>query len=89
MKTGFTLPETCPRERDNCDPYAQIVSENCESFYCVGLHDGSLSKVLQDKYTVCFKGERDDHVSMYDKRDLIHHASVLLNAVAIIEELGE
>ena len=86
-KTGFTLPNNCPRGRKNCDPYSQIVSDECESFFCVGVHDGSLSKVLQDKYTVCFKGPHDDHISMYDKRDITHNAAVLLNALAIIEEL--
>jgi len=86
MKTGFILPESCPRGRTNCNPYAQIVSDGCESFFCVGLHDGSLSKVLQDKYTVCFKGEHDDSISMYDKRDIIHNAAVLIQAAAIIEE---
>ena len=86
MKTGFILPDNCPRERTNCQPYSQIVSENCESYFCVGLHDGSISSVLQDKYTVCFKGPHDDQISLYDKRDLIHQAAVLTQAVAIIEE---
>lgn len=87
MKTGFILPENCPRERTNCDPYAQIVSDDCESFFCCGLHDGTLSKVLQDKYTVCFKEPHDDNISMYDKRDLIHQSSVFIQTLAIIEEL--
>jgi len=87
MKKGFILPDNCPRGRTNCDPYDQIVSSDGSSFFCCGLHDGSLSKVLQDKYTVCFKGERDDRISMCDKRDLIHHASVLIRSLAIIEEI--
>jgi len=89
MKTGFILPDNCPRERNNCQPYSQIVADNCESFFCVGRHDGSISKVLQDKYTVCFKGPHDDHISMYDKRDIIHNAAVLTQAAAIIEETGD
>jgi hypothetical protein len=86
IKTGFILPEHCPRERTNCQPYSQIVSDNCESFFCCGVHDGTLSKVLQDVFTVCFKGDHEDTISMYDKRDLIHHASVLVQAAAIYEE---
>lgn len=86
MQIGFILPENCPRERTNCNPYSQIVSNDCQSFFCCGLHDGTLSKILQDKYTICFKGEHDDHISMYDKRDLIHNASVLVQSLAIIEE---
>lgn len=87
MKTGFILPENCPRERTNCNPLAQIVSDDCESFFCCGQHDGSISKVLQDQYTVCFKGPHDDDISMYDKRDIIHNMAVLAQALAIIEEI--
>ena len=83
------LPDKCLRERTNCDPYAQIAADNNESFFCCGVHDGSINKLLQDKYTVCFKGPHDDDVSLYDKRDLIHNASVLIQAIAIIEELGK
>ena len=89
IKTGFILPEHCPRERTNCQPYSQIVSDNVNSFMCVGMHDGSLSKVLQDKFTVCFKGPMDDSITMYDKRDIIHTAAVLTRAAAIIEETEE
>ncbi len=89
MKTGFALPEKCPRERNNCQPYSQIISTDCESFMCVGMHDGSLSKVLQDKYTVCFKNDDVDSIVMYDRRDIIHTASVLTRAAAIIEELED
>lgn len=81
------LPEKCLRERNNCNPYSQIQSDDKVSFYCCGIHDGSINKILQDKYTVCFKGPHDDNISLYDKRDLIHNASVLVQALAIIEEL--
>lgn len=86
---GIDLPDKCLRGRDNCVPYSQIASENNESFFCVGCHDGSISKVLADKYTVCFKGPHDDKIALYDKRDLIHHSAVMTRALAIIEELGE
>jgi hypothetical protein len=86
MKTGFILPDYCPRGRTNCQPYSQIVSEGEESFFCCGVHDGTISEVLQDVFTVCFKGPHDDNISLYDKRDLIHHASVLVQAAAIYEE---
>ena len=81
------LPEKCLRERTNCNPYAQIASDDNESFFCCGVHDGSISQVLADKYTVCFKGEHDDSIVLNDKRDLIHNASVLIQALAIIEEI--
>ena len=86
---SIILPENCPRERTNCIPYSQIVSDGGESFFCCGVHDGSICDILSDKYTVCFKGEHDDSITMNDKRDLVHNASVLIGALAVIEELGE
>jgi len=80
------LPDKCLRGRTNCIPYSQIASDNGESFFCCGVHDGTINKVLADKYTVCFKGEHDDSVALYDKRDLVHQAAVILGALAIIEE---
>ena len=89
METGIPMPILCPRNRTNCRPFSKIVATNQESFFCCGRHDGSLSKVLQDKYTVCFKGPRDDSISMCDKRDLIHHVAVLAQSLAVIEELED
>ena len=81
--------EKCPRGRSNCIPYSQIVADDGSSFFCCGRHDGSINKLLADKYTVCFKGPHDDDVSLYDKRDLVHHAAVLLRTLAIIEEQSD
>jgi len=89
INTGFALPDHCPRERTNCYPYDQIMSSDGTSFFCVGRHDGTLSKVLSDVYTVCFKGLHGDTVSCNDKRDLIHQASVLTRAIAIIQEIDD
>lgn len=83
----IVLPEKCLRGRSNCNPYSQIESDDKSSFFCCGVHDGTINKLLADKYTVCFKGPHDDDVSLYEKRDLIHNASVLIGAVAVIEEL--
>lgn len=82
----ITLPEKCPRERNNCIPYSQIVSDDGKSFFCCGVHDGTISKVLADKWTLCFKNDRIDQISLNDKRDLVHQASVILGALAVIEE---
>lgn len=85
-KGGFSLPESCPRGLDRCQPYSQIVSSCSTSFFCCGLHNDNVD-VGQDKYKMCFKGEYDDSVVYCDKRDLVHQSSVMLQAVAIIEEL--
>ena len=80
------LPEKCLRGMDDCEPLAQIEATNGESFWCVGENDGTRRDIEQDKYTVCFKSQNVDEEDHYDKRDLTHHAAVLIQALAIIEE---
>lgn len=80
------MPEHCPRGLNGCQPYAQIISSSLSSFFCCGLHNDEV-QVEQDKYKVCFKGEGDDSVTYCDKRDLAHQASVLVQSLAIIEEI--
>ena len=79
------LPEKCLRGRDDCKPYAQIESDGGVSFYCCGKNDGSNVAVKQDRFTFCFKGQHRDDMSFNDKRDLTHNASVLIQALAVIE----
>jgi len=81
------FPEKCLRGRTDCQPYAQIASDSGPlSFYCCGENDGTNRSIEQDKYTVCFKGPHSDEISYNNKRDLTHSASVLIQALAIIEE---
>lgn len=81
----FVLPEKCPRGL-GCQPLAMIASDNDVSYYCCGENDGSDRSVKQDKYTLCFKNASIDQRMHNDKRDLTHKASVLMQALAIIEE---
>ena len=82
----FHLPEKCLRGGSSCTPLAQIAAEGDVSFFCCGENDGSCRPIDQDKYTLCFKGQYRDDISYNDKRDLIHNAAVLMQALAIIEE---
>ena len=82
----FYLPEKCLRGKTTCAPLSQIQSDCGTSFFCCGENDGSERIVKEDKYTVCFKGEFRDEESNNDKRDLIHNAAVLVQALAIIAE---
>jgi len=79
------VPEKCLRGLTTCVPLAQIVADDEASFFCCGENDGSDRSVAQDKYTTCFKGPHRDEMSHNDKRDLIHNAAVLVQALAIIE----
>ncbi len=81
------LPEKCLREKTNCNPYAQIEADDHGSFICCGIHDGTINKVLQDEYTLCFKNDSIDSITLNDKRDLTHSASVIIQALSVIEEL--
>jgi len=82
----FILPEKCLRGKKTCQPLAQIAAEGNVSFFCCGENDAEQRFVAQDKYTFCFHGPHRDTTSYNDKRDLVHNAAVLLQALAIIEE---
>jgi len=79
------IPYDCPRGLTTCIALANIVSDNKESFFCCGENNGEGRAIEQDKYTVCFKGGLRDERSNNDKRDLVHNASVLIQALAVIE----
>jgi hypothetical protein len=85
MEGGIMMPEKCLRGLKTCEPYNQIASEGCATFICCGENDGTDRQVKQDKYTLCFKSETTDERTHNDKRDLIHQASVIMGALAIIE----
>lgn len=79
------LPEKCLRGQKNCQPLAQISADDNVSFFCCGENDGTGLQIPEDRYTVCFKGEFRDEISFNDKRDLVHNAAVLVQALAVIE----
>jgi len=81
----FTLPEKCLRSLKTCLPLSQIVSDDGSTFFCCGENNGSMSPIPEDKYTVCFKGQFRDQMSFNDRRDLIHNAAVIVQALAITE----
>ena len=84
---SIILPDYCPRGRKNCIAYAQIISDDGLSFICCGKHDGTINKILSDKWTLCFKNDMVDQISLNDKRDLTHQASVILDALVAIGEI--
>lgn len=79
------IPHKCPRGRNNCIALSNMVADDGSSFVCCGENNGDTRPVEQDKYTVCFKGEFRDTEEYYDKRDLLHHSSVMLQAVAVVQ----
>jgi hypothetical protein len=82
---GIHLPEKCLRDLKTCRPYSQIASVGYATFICCGENDGTDRRTKQDKYTFCFKSVNTDERTHNDKRDLIHQASVIMGALAVIE----
>ncbi len=82
----FVFEDECPRGRKDCKPISNIVVGKRASFFCCGENDGTSRTVKQDKYTFCFKGPHRDEMSDNDKRDLMHNATVLMAALAWIED---
>lgn len=80
------IPRTCPRGKLNCIALANIKSDDGVSFFCCGENKEEGRIVKQDKYTICFKGEYRDDISNHDKRDLIHQAAVINQAIAVVEK---
>lgn len=80
------IPHTCPRGRTDCIALSNIISDDGTSFFCCGENNGENRAVEQDIYTTCFKGEYRDEMNHSDKRDLIHQASVLTKALAVVEK---
>jgi hypothetical protein len=87
---AFELPEKCLRGRSNCEPLSQIASDDECSFFCAGFNGGDMNTTLrQDVYTLCFKGDYDDDIKLFDKRDLVHQMAVIAEALAIIQQREE
>ena len=86
---SICLPEKCLRGCSNCEPLAQIESDCGTSFICVGQNDGSTRTVDQDEFTLCWKNSEIDERSDWDKRDLIDTASVICQALSVIQNRGD
>jgi len=84
------LPEKCLRNRVDCLPLSQISSNDevdgvpC-SFVCAGTNNGNMATEKQDIFTMCWKNEQVDQMDCWDKRDLTDTASVICQALSVIE----
>ena len=84
---GLFPPGYCPRQRTDCKALSQIIASEHASFLCCGENDGTNRTVEQDRYRVCIKSsENNDIMQDCDKRDLVHQASVIMGALASIEQ---
>lgn len=83
-------PDKCMRERTDCNPLANIVSDpefgEPQTFICCGENSPSCRSVEQDEYTLCIKSNEgvDDRRNL-DKRDIIDQISVMAQSLSMIE----
>lgn len=83
---GIDIPYDCPRGRKDCIALANIKADDGSSFFCCGENNGETRPEEQDIYTTCFKGELRDDTNYSDKRDLVHQASVIVQALGAVEK---
>jgi len=86
-KMAIQLPEKCLRNLTNCQPLAQIVSDDGTSFFCCGHNDGSDREVSCDKFTLCFKNEAIDEMGHWCERDIKDQMSVMAQALSVDENM--
>lgn len=79
----ITLPEKCLRNLNDCNPLAQICSDNGNSFICCGKNDGRTRKIKQDEFRHCWVNSEIDELSDWDRRDISDTLSVLAQALSI------
>ncbi len=82
-KMPLYTPETCLRDRDDCEPLSQIASDDDASFICMGRIDKHARELDQDCYRLCWKNDEVDEMGDWDARDLIDTASVILQGLSV------
>lgn len=83
----FYLPNKCLRGRSDCQPLAQIESDNGISFICCGHNDRTSRTIPKDEFRVCWKNAEIDEMSDWDKRDITDTISILAQALSIDENI--
>lgn len=78
--------ESCPRNLTNCTPLSNIVSDNNETFVCVGTSEVSSRSNPQDKFRHCFKSDTTDSIYDYDEYDL-KSVIATMSAALLLEDL--
>ena len=78
--------ESCPRKLTNCIPFSNIVSDNNETFVCVGTSDIESRSCPEDKFRHCFKSDTTDSMYDYDTYDLKSVIAVM-SAALLLDEI--
>jgi hypothetical protein len=76
------LPEKCLRSRDDCEPLAQIQSDDETSFFCCGHSSIKSREIEQDRFRLCFKNKQIDDMTDNDEADMHDLMSVVAQALS-------
>ncbi len=74
--------ELCPREREDCEPWANIVADDGSTFICCGESDPGTRSVIWDKFRLCFLSVSTVSCYDYDRTDLLDLVAVISDALA-------
>lgn len=83
------LPETCLRGLSDCEPLAQIQSDNGDSFICCGVNDGARRKMNEDRFTHCWQNSEVQQMDYWSMRDMKDTISVLAQALSVDANIRE
>lgn len=81
------LPTTCPRDRKDCEPLAQVISDENKSFVCCGAVAEPHRTIPQDRFRLCWKNDHVDEMGDYDDADIKDTVSVLAQALSADEHM--
>lgn len=81
-------PEDCPRKKEGCEPFANIVADDGSSFVCCGESDPSSRTVLQDKFRLCFVTPDTDTCYDHDETDLLDLLAVISDALSTARRMS-
>lgn len=84
------LPERCLRDRNDCEPWAQMASDDGVTFVCCGLNDGTRRTVAEDRFRVCWRSAHGvDEEGDRSERDVKDTISVLAQALSANANMRE
>ena len=75
--------EGCPRGLNNCDPLANRVSDNCESFICCGISDPDTREIERDRFRLCFENRDTNTCYDHDEADLTDLVAIMAAALSL------
>ena len=84
----IVFDKPCPRQRDDCSPWSQIVSDDGSTFVCCGLSAEDSRTVPDDCFRLCVRSAVVDTREDLDVQDVADQVAVLSTALAVASRAG-